>query len=515
MGLKANISFLIESVGRWLNRESLKKRYRSTRIRLLKPEANKRAFLVLGPESHGTHLVTDILLNAGCIGHAGNHVPWQPDNKELIRGIKKPWEYTFPTDLQPWDRQLPTVEDPIVWRRSIPHGKQWIDISDMINILKERHYAVHVVVVTRDPFSAIHSQLKWRHVKSLEKGKANVSRAYLHIFRHLSRSRTPYTLVSYESLASYPKAQDFLLEQIGLELPERRWPIYDGNRKWHDIKAEDTLADFPEGWYPCKAGHKGRYFEQVEKGYQKMKEQELIICGLARDVMQALPRTIARIERLGGKFKNYRVVIFENDSTDGTLEQLQYWQKVNERVEIISEKLGARKWGQVQDLGRMAQMATYRNRYLEHIREQQYQFDYLIVFDLDIPLGFSYDGIAHSFGYENWDLVGSNGILVPPYGDPIPNPIFYDAFAFRPKGNIPPKSLQKINALQFQRGEELVPVDSVFGGLTIYRAAGILAGAQYSGEDCEHVMLHQWLRENGFDKQFLNPSQIVLYSGRS
>jgi|GEM_PF-373730 len=515
MGLKTNISSLIESIRRRISRESLQKQYRNARIRLLKPEADKRAFIILGPESHGTHLVTDILLNAGCVGHAGNHVPWQPNNKELIRGVKKPWEYTFPTDLQPWDRQLPTVEDPIVWRRSIPHGKQWIDISDMINVLKERHYAVHVIVVTRDPFSAIHSQLKWRHVKSIEKGKANVSRAYLHIFQHLSRSKTPYTLVNYESLASYPKAQDFLLEQIGLPLAERRWPIYDGNRKWHDLKPEDELADFPEGWYPCKAGDPREYFERIEKGYKRMEEQEVVICGLARDIMQALPRTIARIERLGEKFKDYKVVIFENDSTDGTREMLQYWEKVNPKVAVLSEELNAEKWGPVQDLERMAQMAAYRNRYLQHIRKQQYKFDYLIVFDLDIPLGFSYDGVAHSFGFDNWDVMGANGILVPPYGDPIPNPIFYDAFAFRPKGDKPAKSLKEINALQFQRGEELVPVGSVFGGLTIYRASGILAGAQYSGEDCEHVMLHQWLRENGFDRQFLNPSQIVLYSGRS
>lgn len=515
MGLKDNISFFIEGIGKLRDREWWRILFRSIKVRLLKPQANKRAFLVLGPESHGTHLVTDILLNAACIGHAGNHVPWQPDNKELIRGVKKPWQYTFPTDLQPWDRQLPTEEDPIVWRRSIPHGKQWVDIADMINILKERHYAVHVIVVTRDPFSAIHSQLKWRHVKSMEKGKANISRAYLHIFQHLSRSKTPYTLVNYESLATYPKAQDFLLEQIGLELPERRWPIYDGNRKWHDIKAEDALADFPEGWYPCKTRDKGKYFERVEKGYHQMKQQEVIICGLARDVMQALPRTIAKIERLGEKFIDYKVVIFENDSMDGSLEMLQYWQKVNPRVEVLSEHLDAKKWGPVQDLARMAQMATYRNRYLQHIRKQQYKFDYLIVFDLDISLGFSYDGIAHSFGHDNWDVMGSNGILVPPYGDPIPNPTFYDAFAFRLAGGNDAKSLEEINALQFQRGADLVPVKSVFGGLAIYRSAGILAGAEYGGEDCEHVVLHQWLRENGFDQQFLNPSQIVLYSGRS
>ena len=515
MGLKDNILFILEGIGKLKDRKSRKILARSIKVRILQPKADKRAFLILGPESHGTHLVTDILLNAGCIGHAGNHVPWQPDNKELIRGVKKPWEYTFPTDLQPWDRQLPTTEDPIVWRRSIPHGKQWVDIEDMINILKERRYSVHVIVLSRDPFSAIQSQLKWRHVKDMEKGMANISRAYLHIFQHLLRSKTPYTLFNYESLASYPKAQDFLLEQIGLELPERRWPIYDGNRKWHDTKAEDTLADFPEGWYPCRPEEKGQYFDRVRIGYQKMAQQEVVICGLARDVMQALPRTIARIERLGEKFKDYKVVVFENDSTDGTREMLQYWQKVNPRVVLLSEQLNTKKWAPVQDLARMEQMAAYRNRYLKHIRDQQYDFDYLIVFDLDIPLGFSYDGIAHSFSHDNWDVMGANGILVPPYGDPIPNPIFYDAFAFRPKGENHSKGLEAINALQFQRGEELVPVESVFGGLAIYRSAGILAGARYGGHDCEHVVLHQWLHDHGFDQQFLNPSQIILYSGRS
>ena len=72
-----------------------------------------------------------------------------------------------------------------------------------------------------------------------------------------------------------------------------------------------------------------------------------------------------------------------------------------------------------------------------------------------------------------------------------------------------------VNALQFHRGEGLVPVQSSFGGLAIYHKRGILAGARYGGQDCEHVVLHQWLHEHGFDQQFLNPSQIVLYSGDS
>lgn len=493
--------------------ESLLYLYRKIKIQISNIPATKKAFLVVGPESHGTHLVTDILINAGCIGQAGNHVPWQPENKALNRELPKPWESELPTDLQPWDIKYPVDEDPIVWRRSLPHNKEWVNLSHMINILRLRAYLVQVVVVTRDPYAALHSQLKWRHIKDLESGKRNISKAYLQIFRSLLRIKIPFILVNYESLAQYPQAQDFLLKQLGLKLPKRRWPVYDGNRKWYNLDTNEELAAFPEAWYPCRASNPKAYFERISSGYQNMEQQTVIFCGLARDTMHSLPVMMKRIERLGSKFKDYKVIIFENDSIDGTHEMLLYWQRINPKVEILTEKLNAPKWKSVRDLKRIEQLAAYRNRYLDHIRSKSYSFDYLIVLDLDIPLGFSYDGIAHSFSYQNWDVMGSNGILVPPYGDPPPIPMFYDAFAFRPKTG-KSMSFKEINALKFQRGEAPVPVESSFSGLAIYKSTGIHAGAKYGAEDCEHVVLHQWLHKNGFSKQFLNPNQLVLYSDK-
>lgn len=510
VGSKAKLLLFFKDISRRMNTNP----FHLLKNKLFGTIPNKRAFLVLGAESNGSHLVTDILINAGCIGHAGNHVPWQPNRKVLYRGIKKPWEYKFPTDLQPWDKEMPTDEDPIVWRRSIPHGKQWINLTKMILDLKERGYQVKAIVVTRDTYAALQSQLKWQHVKNEEIGKEHISQAYLHIFRHLLASGTEYILVNYEAFANYPKAQDFLLEQLGLELPKRRWPVYDGNQKWHDYPSKNKEADFPEAWYPCKVGNSLDYFQKVEIGYQKMRKQELIICGLARDVHDALPAMMKKIELLGKLFKNYKVIIFENDSLDGTYELLQYWQRINPKVEILSEQLHAKKWEAVQSPSRMEQMAAYRNRYLEHIRAKNYAFDYLIVLDLDLPLGFSYDGIAHTFSYEDWDVVGSNGILVPPYGDPIAKPMFYDAFAFRPKNQQEVMDTVTINQLQFQRGDDLVTVESAFGGLAIYSNQAILSGVNYGGADCEHVVFHQALRKRGFEQQFLNPSQLVLYSGK-
>ena len=489
--------------------ESLRNSILLAKASLRAEQADKRAFLVLGAESHGSHLATDILINAGCIGHAGNHVPWQPENKVLLRGVKKPWQFKFPTDIQPWDKVSPTVEDPIVWRRSIPHGKQWINISEMIRGLRAKGYEVKVIVVNRDSTSAIESQLKWRHVRTTEEGEANIQKAYLHIFRHLQKSAVDYVLVNYEALALYPQAQNRLLKQLGLNLPKRPWPVYDGNRKWHNMP-QIKEVDFPEAWYPCKHDHSS-YFERVERGFQVMKESTLVICGLARDVMHSLPVVMKKLDLLGSKFNDYKVVVIENDSNDGSLELLRHWEKINPKVVLISEKLGTPKWNSIPDPERMKQMASCRNRYLDHIRSMDFKFDYLLVFDLDISLGFSYDGLAHTFSHVDWDVVGSNGILVPPFGNPIPNPIFYDAFAFRAK-SLGELTTEEINALYFERGEEMIPVESCFGGLAIYKQEAIMSEASYGGEDCEHVVFHRNLATLGFDRQFLNPSQIVLYS---
>ena len=45
------------------------------------PGEAKRAFLALAPEGHGSYLVTDIPVHAGCHGHSGQHVTWVPDHR--------------------------------------------------------------------------------------------------------------------------------------------------------------------------------------------------------------------------------------------------------------------------------------------------------------------------------------------------------------------------------------------------------------------------------------------------
>ena len=61
-----------------------------------------------------------------------------------------------------------------------------------------------------------------------------------------------------------------------------------------------------------------------------------------------------------------------------------------------------------------------------------------------------------------------------------------------------------------QTGAPLVPVDSCFGGLAVYRMEAFASGS-YAGGDCEHVTFHASLRRAGFGRIFLDPSLLALY----
>jgi hypothetical protein len=183
----------------------------------------KQAYLVLGPESSGTHLVADILVNAGCQGHSGNHCDWRAETAPA--GVSY--------DDQPWDHEEPVDQTPIVWRRSVPHGGEWPDIVGWINRLQNSAYQVSVVVVVRDWHATIQSQLKWGHVKTRAKAEMSLWTAYMYIFEGLKRAKAPFVVTTYEALVNYPEAQDGLLEELGLDLPEKRPEVWDGNAKWY------------------------------------------------------------------------------------------------------------------------------------------------------------------------------------------------------------------------------------------------------------------------------------------
>jgi hypothetical protein len=266
-----------------------------------------------------------------------------------------------------------------------------------------------------------------------------------------------------------------------------------------------VAGEFDEQAWPCAAAFATPYLQACELGRRRMSTLRVVFCALARDVTEYLPRTMANIERMGALFADYRVVVFENDSADDTLRQLQSWQAGNDRVHVLSERLGNPRWPPVRDLERMRQLACYRNRCRELAIQHFAHFDHVITLDSDL-LGWSHDGLANTFGHADWDVVASLGLCRWKGRD-----IFYDCWAFRAVDHpLPHIDVVPVKAMVFPRGTPLIPVLSCFGGLAVYRMEAYRA-ADYDGTDCEHVALHNKMRLAGFGRIFLNPSMIALY----
>ena len=63
-----------------------------------------------------------------------------------------------------------------------------------------------------------------------------------------------------------------------------------------------------------------------------MSESTVVICGIARDCAQQLGKLIPKIENLAGKFKEYKIIVVENDSNDHTANLITSWAGKNRNV---------------------------------------------------------------------------------------------------------------------------------------------------------------------------------------
>lgn len=279
------------------------------------------------------------------------------------------------------------------------------------------------------------------------------------------------------------------------------------------MKSKDWfISQFPESLFLCKTELLEQYKDRTINGLETMKNSSVFICGLARNIATTIPYTIARIERLASMFKNADIFIYENDSEDATRDLLVDWEFSSTNVDIQDEKLRNEKLKQNKTVSRRVDMAYYRNKYLNEFynRRKLKHYDYLLILDMDLKGGFSYEGIANSFGWnEIWDCIGANGLLFRKTGE-IWEKLFYDSWAFRRLCHRKDHDSSEINLLDYSRGEPPIRVFSVGSGLIIYKS-NALDGEYYTAEDCDHPTLNLQLVDKG-KTVWLNPSMITLYS---
>lgn len=161
-----------------------------------------RAFIVIGPESSGTRMLTEVLVKAGCEGDYGHEQRW---DTEEIKG------------------------DLVVWRRSYPHLQEPVEIKALLERLKD--YEVKVIITTRDFYPMARSSVLRGHCKTTDEALNRMNDAYCKVFAQLKKLKLPFIVVSYENLALNKNAINVLLAE--LKLPLTNFEITNQNEKYY------------------------------------------------------------------------------------------------------------------------------------------------------------------------------------------------------------------------------------------------------------------------------------------
>ena len=180
------------------------------------------AIIVIGPESSGTRMVTRLLLEKGCLGDAEHNQHW---DKNPITHVNK------------------TKNKPVVWRKSVPHGRKWPDMLEMKSKLENAgHAEITVVVILRDWYPQIKSMSEKHlfHVKE-DRSEANLmnvataqtQEAVLHIFKEIEKAgfQKDFLVVSYEAFIFDGRSINAMMRF--LRLPEYTMEELDEKHKLH------------------------------------------------------------------------------------------------------------------------------------------------------------------------------------------------------------------------------------------------------------------------------------------
>ena len=270
----------------------------------------------------------------------------------------------------------------------------------------------------------------------------------------------------------------------------------------------------------------------VKLGYEKAKTMRVVFSFLARNSAYHVENMKKKIEKLGGYFKDYHVLIFENDSNDGTRSLLKAWSSENSHITVLDCcKLGNCEckldWKKathdgVHSKSRIDKMRTMRELLLDHLKNNYANWDYSIVMDFDLGGSIFIDGILTCFAHDDkFDVMFGSGLTSFPGF--FNKPMLYDGWAYL-ADNDKLDSIDKENIIRdffYQNNRlfdcpirfKLKKAKSGFNGIAVYKISSIL-NASYidsiSKSNCEHIDLHLQMIQNGFSKIYYNPCMILF-----
>ncbi len=232
---------------------------------------------------------------------------------------------------------------------------------------------------------------------------------------------------------------------------------------------------------------------QIQSGFSsRVIPSKIVIGGICKDVAPFLPFTIQIIEKIGSLFEDYKVVIYENDSTDGSDRILKEWAARNPHINITCDHVPLaqllRESTNQEDENqpfRIELIARARNILLDKIMDARYDdCPYVMMIDMDFVVIPDSEGILEIFQTNReWDAVFA-------YGKGQTN-TYWDWYAFRDFNE--PLGPELVGTDWFsdkhwslKKTEEWCPVYSAFGGCGIYKRESI-RGCRYSGVVTPHL----------------------------
>lgn len=227
--------------------------------------------------------------------------------------------------------------------------------------------------------------------------------------------------------------------------------------------------------------------------------KNVIVCGVCQNIAKRLPNSIQIMEKIGSLFENYKIIIYENNSSDNTKDIITHMATKNQHIVFLQENLSHEyfqnhvvNWHDDGTAFRPELIALARNKIMEKIELSEYnEYEYVIWIDVDFIKDPNYEGIIEIFENpeKDFDAVFAYGIA--------PDQEYHDKFAFRDK-NYPlgPELLghnvfyTKRDVLKLKPTDLWYPVYSAFGGAGVFKRRAIY-GCRFSGivtEDTNNYM---------------------------
>lgn len=261
------------------------------------------------------------------------------------------------------------------------------------------------------------------------------------------------------------------------------------------------------------------FFNHSRLSMDKSQHETIVFVGLCQDDgKDVLATWMPILRRIGGYFKDYRIVMVENDSVDDTRIHLLRQAEKDSRFIVLCDqdhaentktcRLNMRSVETGQDKERSLEkrvktLAKFRQVYWDYVKKNYHDYHYMCIIDWDLEGQVSVPGFFHGLYYaRNYvDVVACNS-----YHKENDSFYIHDTYPLLDENRCQylreNKSAMDLRMKKQMRDRVLygstypVPVSSAFGGMALYNISRVQSrNADYKNPtcpiECEHSTFHK------------------------